>query len=394
MITQTLFWYLGLRGLAMFAMSLHFAIYSTFLLSRGLNLFQINLVNVAFYSTLFLFEIPTGAFADIFGRKTSVVLAGVFNVLGTLMYFLATGFWGFAAAESLLAIGSTFLTGAFTAWAIDRLKHFGHVADLKTLFVKENQVVQIVGILGGLLGSWIATRSLALTWLASSVLFLFWTALAFFGLKEEYFIRKKFSFSAGFSALKSIVKSSIAFGLQHKTVRFILLVGALQYLCVMPMNMQWQPWFGQFFHSVSDNGWLWVAMSVVVLLGASAMSWFVKVIRSESAALMLTQLLIGVTMMGTVVFHVFSVSLLIFLANEFFRGLYKPIKDAYLNDQLPSNERATVISFEAISHHVGGGLGLILSGWLALSYGIAWTWVVFGLVLAIGSLVVYKTNRI
>jgi len=78
------------------------------LLSRGLNLFQINLVNVAFYTTLFVFGIPTGAFADIFGRKTSVVLAGIFNALGTLVYYLATGFLGFAAAEILLAIGSTF----------------------------------------------------------------------------------------------------------------------------------------------------------------------------------------------------------------------------------------------------------------------------------------------
>jgi len=393
MITQTLFWYLGLRGLAIFAMSLHFAIYSTFLLSRGLNLFQINLVNVAFYTTLFVFEIPTGAFADIFGRKTSVVLAGIFNALGTLMYYLATGFLGFAAAEILLAIGSTFLSGAFTAWAIDRLKHFGHDADLKKLFVRENQVIQMVGILGGLFGSWIATRSLALTWLASSVLFLFWTILAFFGLKEEYFIRKKFSFSAGFLALKEITSSSINFGLKNRTVRFILLVGALQYLCIMPMNMQWQPWFSQFFNSVADNGWLWVLMSVMVLLGSSAMHWVLKVARSETGALIFTQILIGLTMAGTVAFQIFPISLTVFLANEFFRGLFKPIKDAYLNDQLPSKERATVISFEAIAHHIGGGIGLVLSGWLALSYGIGLTWVGFGLVLATGSWVIYRTSR-
>lgn len=393
MITQTLYWYLGLRGLAMFAMSLHFAIYSTFLLSKGLNLFQINLVNVAFYTTLFVFEIPTGAFADIFGRKTSVVLAGVFSAAGTLMYYLASGFWGFAAAESLLAIGSTFLSGAFTAWAIDRLRHFGHETDLKKLFVRENQVVQVVGILGGLFGSWIGTRNLSLTWLASSLLFLFWTALAFLGLREEYFVRKKFSFSAGFLALKNITRSSIAFGLRHKTVRFILLVGALQYLCVMPMNMQWQPWFGQFFHSVADNGWLWVAMSVMVLLGSSATHWMLKLSRGETAALMLTQLAIGLTMAGTAAFRIFPLSLTVFLAHEFFRGLFKPIKDAYLNDQLPSNERATVISFEAISHHIGGGLGLALSGIVALQNGIAFTWILFGLALAFGSLVVYKTSR-
>ena len=393
-IKHTLFWYLGLKGALMFSMSLHFAIYTTFLLSKGLSLFEANMVNVFFYATLFIFEIPTGAFADVFGRKYSIVLAGVFNAFGTLAYFLAKGFWGFAGAEILLAIGSTFLSGAFTAWAVDRFKHFGHDADLKHLFVRENQVVQAVIIAGGLLGSYIAVKNISLTWLVSSVIFVIWTAVAFFGLKEEYFERKKFSFISGLVALKNTAKSSIEFGIKHKTVRFILLIGTLQYLCIMPMNMQWQPWFRQYFTSVSQNGWLWVAMSVMIFVGASFAPRFLRIIKDEALGIIVVQVFLGLTMAGTVIFGLFPVSVSIFMVNEFFRGLFKPIKDAYLNDQLPSEERATVISFEAIAHHVGGGIGLVLSGFTAVHLGIPITWIIFGLPLALGSVLIYKfTNR-
>lgn len=389
-IKQTWQWYLGLTALLNFSMSLHFAVYATFLLSRGLSLLEINLVNVFFYATLFVFEIPTGAFADVFGRKHSVVLAGVFNAAGTLAYFLAKGFWGFGAAESLLAIGSTFLSGAFTAWAIDRFKHFGHEADLKQLFSRQSQVIQITIIAGGLLGSYVAVKNLSWTWLVSSMLFVLWTLLAAFGLKEEYFVKQKFSWGEGLSALKNMAQASINFGLKHKTVRFILLVGSLQYLCIIPMNMQWQPWFNQFFTSVSQNGWLWVAMSITMFLGASFAPRFLKLFKNEALALAWSQAIIGLTMAGTAATGLLPLSLGIFLANETARGLFKPLKDAYLNDQLPSKERATVISFEAIAHHVGGAIGLALSGLAALRLGIPATWIIFGLPLALGSWLVYR----
>ena len=46
-------------------------IYPLFLLSRGLDLFQMNLVLGTYLIAVFLFEVPTGVVADYFGRKAS-----------------------------------------------------------------------------------------------------------------------------------------------------------------------------------------------------------------------------------------------------------------------------------------------------------------------------------
>ena len=49
--------------------------YPMFLLSRGLDLFQINVILAIFLISTFVFEVPTGAVADVYGRKISFLLS-------------------------------------------------------------------------------------------------------------------------------------------------------------------------------------------------------------------------------------------------------------------------------------------------------------------------------
>ncbi len=63
--------------------------------------------------------------------------------------------------------------------------------------------------------------------------------------------------------------------------------------------------------------------------------------------------------------------------------MYLPLKDAYLNHHIPSAERATLISFEALSHHIGGMVGLLVAGLLGQYVSMTCAWVVMGTVLII-----------
>ena len=83
----------------------------------------------------------------------------------------------------------------------------------------------------------------------------------------------------------------------------------------------------------------------------------------------------------------------LFFIHQLPRGMVSPIKDAYLNSNIDSKERATILSFESIAHHFGGAIGLLLSGLLARSAGIPFTWLVFGLFLVIGTTLIAKNGR-
>src|SRR5579862_5509454 len=61
--------------------------YALFLLSRGLDILQINLVLAVYLTTTCVFEMPTGAFADVIGRKRSFVLSCWLRAVAFGLYF-------------------------------------------------------------------------------------------------------------------------------------------------------------------------------------------------------------------------------------------------------------------------------------------------------------------
>lgn len=126
--------YLILTGLFNLGTSMAVATYVTFLMWRGLDLFQVNLVNVVFFTTMFFFEIPTGAFADRYGRKKSYVIACFLFSMGEIVYSLSYTMTGFICAEMLAGIGRTFANGAFHAWFVDTLKYHGYTGTTQPFY--------------------------------------------------------------------------------------------------------------------------------------------------------------------------------------------------------------------------------------------------------------------
>lgn len=86
-------------------------VYPLFLLDRGLDLFQVNAILAIYFATTLVFEVPTGAVADRFGRKASFVASCAIRGLAHALYWRSGTFPAFAAAEFADAIGTTLATG-------------------------------------------------------------------------------------------------------------------------------------------------------------------------------------------------------------------------------------------------------------------------------------------
>jgi MFS family permease len=71
--------------------------------------------------TAVVFEVPTGAVADRFSRRSSLILAGVLQALGYASWVVFPSFWGFAAGFVLWGLGGTLTSGAFEALLYDGL---------------------------------------------------------------------------------------------------------------------------------------------------------------------------------------------------------------------------------------------------------------------------------
>lgn len=382
------------------------ATYVLFLLQKGLNLFEANLVNVFFYVTLAILEIPTGAFADVYGRKPSFVAASGFFSIGFFCYSISDSFWGFALAETISAVGATFMSGAFQAWMKDQLAHEGQ-HDIRGVLSAQQVMDHIVGAIGAVLGVRLLSLSPSLPWLVGGMMTLVAGAIGLIFMREDYFVRRvnnghnawhKLSgdIREGVEKMRRGVIDGIRFGVEKEPIRFLLVLGLTQQLVVTAPNMQWQPFFAGLLGGNNWIGWFRVGMSLFLIIGATVAPWCLKKAENERLILSLCQIAIGLGVLASALMGKTQTALyavMFFLLHEIARGIYGPAKNAYLHDQVPSESRATMISVEAMSHHIGGGIGLAISGWLALRFGIVATWVVFGLLLVFSAAINFRREH-
>lgn len=373
--------YLLLSALFAFGHYLHAATYVLFLRAHGLNFMDSGMVNVCFFATLFLFEIPTGVFADVFGRKRSFLVAAVMWSIGLFIYGSSDSFWGFGLAETILAIGATFQTGAFQAWMVDSLKHLGYEDSFEGIFSREQRWIQAAGVVSVLTGSIVADRNMHWPWFIGSGVMGVVFVLGSIVMKEEYFTPKRFSWSAVLASVKANGQASVQHGLKNKVVLFLLAVGTVQFLTTSAPNMQWSPFYQRYFPKMWQVGAFYVTFIAFVAIGNSLAPRFLRLVKDRSQAILLIQALVGIALAASGIVGVAG-SVAFFMLHEVGRGMFRPIKDAYLHDHIPSSERATMVSFESLSHHVGGVAGLIGSGYLAQAAGVPVTWLVSGGILA------------
>jgi MFS transporter, DHA3 family, tetracycline resistance protein len=382
--------YLWLEGAGVFCgHSFHGAIYMDFLMNNLHDYFWATAVNVVFFCTLFVAEIPTGAYADTFGRKASYVLASLLWSLGLIVYGTSVSFAGFALAECLLAIGSTCVSGAFEAWLIDSLDHSGmnpaeRDAYKAHLFVRENTIHTVCGIFGSLIGAWVYTKSPQGCWVLSGVLMLCHALVAKYVMSEDYFERKTHTLKAHAQEMWSKTKSSIKFARTNQTIRTIALLATVQSFACMGTNMLWQPFFKEHV-SVFWLGGLLSIWMVCGAIGAEIVNRYSNLNKKPIQTLKWSMIWSGILVVISALCP-FPFSLIFFSLSQIPRGILNPIFRTMLHSAITdSKTRATTASCATMARYVGGAFGLLLSGLSAKYSSISLTWIWSGASLIFGA---------
>ena len=72
-----------------------------------------------------LLEIPAGVFADTFGRRRSMIICFGAYIISFGMFYSLSGFFGYACAMGLFAVGEAFRTGTHKAMILEHLRLHG-----------------------------------------------------------------------------------------------------------------------------------------------------------------------------------------------------------------------------------------------------------------------------
>ena len=366
--------YLVLMLFSTLAASFIWGINTLFLLDAGLSSTAAFTANALFTAGMVLFEVPTGVVADTWGRRVSYLLGSVTLAVSTVLYWLAwqahAPFWAWAATSVLLGLGFTFFSGATEAWLVDALKFTGFKGNLESVFARGQIVAGAAmlsgSVLGGLVAQW---TNLGVPYLLRGLALVVTFVVAFLYMRDWGFVPRSGRHPG--REMGQVVRASVRYGLGNRPVRWMMLAAPFTFGVGIYAFYAMQPYLLELYGDEQAYSIAGLAAAIIAgaqIAGGMAAPRVRLLFRNRTSALLAGLLLeIGLlTLLGLTGTFWVAVGLLVLWGLAAAATL--PIRQAYLNGLIPSEQRATVLSFDNLLGSSGGvviqpALGKVADVW-------------------------------
>ena len=325
--------------------------------TRGFSLTQVSGLEALFWVVIVFAEVPTGAVADRFGRRTSLMLSAASTTAAILVFGLAGNYWIVLVSYVVWGFGLTFQSGADSALVFESLKAVGRERDYQRVAGVGWGIFSVGTLAGMLIGAPLAAATnLAFPILISSAV-AFTALLVAATMKEPELAHDEVRL--GYRAL---IAESARTAWRLPAVRTMLVLSAVLMASTNASFIFAQPFLHA--HDVSTQ-MLGVAQSPMRLGGIVGA---VLAYRAAGAFGMRTTLVAAATVIGVsyaVIGAWDSVFAFAALAPVTLMSyMMLPIVANYLNVRIPNSQRATILSirqllFGIIIAVIQPGLGLL-----------------------------------
>jgi MFS family permease len=339
---------------------------------------QLVLTGTGMEASLFVFEVPTGAFADTFGRRRSLVVSFAIQGAAILLIAAVPHFWAIALAWALWGFGYTFQSGTWEAWLADEIG----VDRLGGVLMRASRLGYGAGIAGLLIGVAIGTWSLRAAVCFGGATTLAMAVVAAFLMPETGWTRR--AAPERESPPRELLVAAVA-GARFVRARpvLLLLVGATLVAGASSeaFDRLWEAHFIRdvglpTFASLDPIVWFGLFGVLISILALVASTLILpRIERADSGSLArwllrLTTILVAASA-GFALAHGLAFALATLLVAQAMRSLVSPISSTWLNKQITDSRiRATVISIVGQSDAVGEAAGGPVLGGIGNVFGI------------------------
>jgi MFS family permease len=346
--------YLSLTLLSTLASSFIWGINTLFLLDAGLSNTQAFAANAFFTLGQVVFEVPTGVVADTWGRRASYLLGTLTLLVSTLLYlwmwYIQAPFWGWALSSVFLGLGFTFFSGATEAWLVDGLKHCGYKGDLDSVFAKGSVASGIAMLTGSVAGGYIAQFSnLGVPYIVRSAVLCITFFVALIFMKDLGFTPDKGR--TVFKQMRIIFTASIDNGFRRPPVRWVMLTAPFSMGASFYAFYAMQPYLLELYGKPEAYGIAGLAAAVIAgaqIAGGLLVKRIRKLFSRRTHAIIWG---VGVSVAALAIIGAtgsFWVAVVLLVAWAMVFACTGPIRQAYLNGIIPSEQRATLLSFDSL----------------------------------------------
>jgi len=343
---------------------------------------QLMLLNSFFLVSIFIMEIPTGAVADYFGRKTSIICAAFVSAIGVFIYSITPNIYLFMLGEFLWATGYALMSGADQALIYDSLKKMKKEHISKKIFGRlssfEIGAIAVAAPLGSLIAKYFGLRYVMLF---MAVPFLLAT---FIGLT---FTEPKTKKKVESTRYLKLMIGGINYFRKHDQLKILAFDMIGVSIFIFFIIWLYQPLLMELGVPIIYFGFIHaIALTSSQLVFLNNFGRLEKMFGSKKRYLLFSALIAGVCFILLGFTHNISLILVLLLILSGFGLTRQVLFRSYLNKYIESHNRATVISTISMLDRFCRAIMYPIIGWM-VTFSLRFTFVFVGVVVILFALV-------
>jgi MFS family permease len=320
-----------------------------------------------------LFEIPSGFFADIYGRKNSLVIGSLFLFLGYVIFSFFSGFSEFLIAEILLGIGGSLISGADSAILYDTLLEINEDKEYTKIEGRTYAIGNFSEGIAGVLGGFLAISSLNMpVYIQTIVMFLsIPIAMTLVEPKSSYKLAKNFG------SIITVVRDTF---IKNRKLRWYIVYSSSMGIATLSIAWFVQPFLIEIDTSIIYYGIIWAFLNFT----AGITSYYSYLFKNDNLLIYISLIMIiSLIMLGI---NISYFGLIFIILIYLLRGVITPNLRNLINLNSTSERRATVLSLRSFVIRISFAIIAPILGFITDSFDISIVFYVLAFIVGISSL--------
>lgn len=329
---------------------------------RGFSLTQINLLDTPFFLLIILAEVPTGAVADRFGRKVSLMLGSGFFAVAVFVFGIAENYLVILVSYVAWGLALTFQSGADSALLFDSLKQASREDEFQRATSRLWALRSVAALVALLIGAPIAeatsytfviTLSAGIALCALPVAFIMHEPRHALEAEHEDYFRTLFQ--------------GMRDAWHTPTLRYIIIFSGIMSMGAFAPMVFEQPFLDEHGIGVGNLG-LWQAPVRGAGIATALLAGWSLSRLGERGTFFAMPVVLGISGLALAgIDH--SWIFVAFLGMGAVAGMQNPALARYVNVRIPSERRATMLSVQSVAASVALSLQPI-GGFIADTWGL------------------------
>lgn len=369
----------GLRNITLFYLLAIFlnAWFTTsnwvFMFAQYISVTQIGIVEGVAVLVAIMMEVPSGALADLIGKKKTIIFGSLMQILSCIILVQAREFWQFLVGNICMFIGFSFHSGTIEAFAYDALLEHKQ-QDKYSKVIGKHGVLSTITVVGAIfLGGWFYRIDPTLPFVAWAITLVVSVFVAMM-TSEPKIDSVKFNLRNYLLHLRDGTK--ILFG--ESIRKYLIPILGLPIIIKLYQGLVRQSGAAYFGYTGETFGYLLAVVMIPAILVSYKFDELVGKYREKRLLLITIGGYLTAFVLGALSNKMF-VGGLFFLLLMFFEKIAQPLVSLLINERTPSKYRATTLSTLSLVTQLPYVVLVMGFAWIVESQYIPYLYVGYGL---------------